>query len=1544
MGKLVKTALAALAATVLTVPVWAAGEVISVNVIGGNNNRPGKLIGNEKVAGAVSVPAAFWNQLAQRSVGGAVSETATTLREWAEGREVPTNVDAVLRLRAACCYTAGSTTTNGNAEMLYGYLDDGTTDSGYGAQAVFSGIPYSQYDLYVYLGSDSDGTAGSGFGPVEVNGTWYPARNTAWGSRSASRQAEATLTENTNYVKVSGLTAATLTIRGGNSNVPTGTRTGLAGFQIVNTGTKIESVTYMATLAGNTDYGTLSFSPEGTPKDRDNLTLKVPNGGATLTMDTVAPAWTQLTVSGEGSLTVSGAHPLQAGITLANTSLDVSAINNASLGAVTVAEGKELTVKNFAQYSSLATGTTLGVKATVPAEGETPLEIGASTTSIGNVRTLILRSGTLKSTWLGAANGLTHQRAVKVTGIGTNLIIGNQDGTGWSSTGGSLLVEDGATLTYDKRDTLHTPVTLCNGTVALGTNVAQGNRAMDLYQGSGGNIWNIEAQEGATSATPTISTFQALGEGNNRKVLIRNGNWVVTVAENAQFVMDVDLDTTSIAQSGSDSADGTRGALVKQGAGVLILKGDNSAYDQTTQINGGSLRLLEDVTLGTGAIAVAEGATLEVEVAAETPKTLANALSGAGTVALVGAGILDLRTALTGSNAPKVAFAEGATGELIVPAGKEGTITVPEGATLTLVLSSAHIISGYTAQHVTGNVTFKKVADDGTLADLTEEDGTANGNIFEANPNTWTAQIPEEDGTYRWENVGNWSKSALPAETEAIKIMVANGAEATLTLGSAHTVKMMIVSGSGTLAIAGEALTVTDTFQVSADTSAEKNNLLAGTLQIDEGKRLTLSSETTFANIDTLNAAHALTLPPMTGTGTLVKVGAGAIGLFNRTAEPNIQVAEGTLYVRKVPTTAMNLTAERNTCIQFAAWNCSFNNTLNRFALKGGSTFVLSNGPGQSIAGAINILEADETPVKIQGSSFGQVTLNTTISGTGMLEFADGGNFHGDTGDNWCDKPVVVGGVISGDLKVKVSDLANIVTFSAANTYTGGTEIAQGATLAISNTRALGTGAVTGSGTIATSVYPTTGFSGHNGPASIAGLNQSDWQGTLKFTASLTGLNGINLPLLCNANSAIEIPSGVSLTGYLSASPWTMEGALTLDGTLTLSNGLSVSNDNNAKNNNGYTFARLRGAGLFDITAGSSVSFPIRFVAEDAVKDFTGTFRTNASSEERYPAVIFGASGYDKNNALHRGRLIIDAGQTMTLQGSKWLLPNGAVVNGTLKAIGENGLVSGLTLNDGATLDVSEGALQVSSGEALREATVAADAKVTVTGATTEGQTVLTCANPADVAPRLSDAPAGLLFAANDEGTAVVLKKPALTLAGGITGTLSTEAAAALEALAAENGLATATISGATKNETVALTAEAIGDALELFTNVATVNVANGTITVAYDFGITSLSIRELTVEGSSALYVVLSAKVQGAEGVAYAADTEVKVYGVERTTNDEGHEVETLTAIVGQRSAEELLGVESVGDVKWLCFPYANLNTTGSFYFKVKATKATTP
>ena len=172
-------------------------------------------------------------------------------------------------------------------------------------------------------------------------------------------------------------------------------------------------------------------------------------------------------------------------------------------------------------------------------------------------------------------------------------------------------------------------------------------------------------------------------------------------------------------------------------------------------------------------------------------------------------------------------------------------------------------------------------------------------------------------------------------------------------------------------------------------------------------------------------------------------------------------------------------------------------------------------------------------------------------------------------------------------------------------------------------------------------------------------------------------------------------------------------------------------------------------------------------------------------------------------------------------------------------------------------------------------------------GGAAAGDTVLTCANPADVAEKFIGAPEGLKFAANEAGTAVVLAaKPTIVIPKVDEVELSEASQAVLVAAAEAAGLTSVTaVTGKTtvNGAETPLTAAQIDNVLALFNNVVT---AEGTtLKVDYNFGIEA--IKPSYNAGSITMFTV-KVKVARADGtLATLADgaTLVLVDGATGTT-----------------------------------------------------------
>lgn len=580
--------------------------------------------------------------------------------------------------------------------------------------------------------------------------------------------------------------------------------------------------------------------------------------------------------------------------------------------------------------------------------------------------------------------------------------------------------------------------------------------------------------------------------------------------------------------------------------------------------------------------------------------------------------------------------------------------------------------------------------------------------------NTWTAKV---DGN--WNTAGNWSSGFVPASGKNATISITT--DTTITIPDEVTVDNLTVTGDGTLTIAGGKLTATKIY-ANANIAAGETTLALAPMNIAEGKTVTYTTTTTMADPDSMgNVNHALSLKAMTGAGTFVKKGAGVIGLFKTAAEPAFVVEEGAFYVRETPTTAMNIAAKAGAEIRLAAWHHNFANAANKITLDGGAQLTLANGA--NVSGTITIANAAETAAKICGSSFNDSTIAAVITGAGKVEFADGGAFA--EGRYPCDKATTYTGVISGDLRVIISD-TSAVTFSGANTYTGGTVIAEGVTLT-AGTGSLGTGAVTGAGKLVVAGYPSNETVRNS-------LGAAEWTGTYVNTADNTLQdNGNWLGAVGNANSTVEFTGTNS--GFL-AKAGSMNAALKVTGSITFNNGFS--------DNGGYTFnGALLGDGT--LTTSGKQTDVLKFLGE--TKDFAGTITVDGGH-----CIAFGEQA---DNDTKQGKIVIAAGKTANIAAGKtWTAVNGIEVAGTIGGEGTIGstliLLNGATLANALTL---EGNVTVAEGVDINHAY-----------ATAAGDTVITCANADAVASALTGAPQDLMYVA--DGNAVKLAVAAAQVNG----------------------------------------------------------------------------------------------------------------------------------------------------------------------------------
>ena len=345
------------------------------------------------------------------------------------------------------------------------------------------------------------------------------------------------------------------------------------------------SRTYSGVLSNGAAGMTLIKSGAGTQILSGNNTF---SGGTTLSAGTLGVG--NNSALGIGGLTVGGNSTLLAaadGLNIANN----ASLNSGTLLTVDV-QGNTLTssgtISGAGALAKTGSGTQILSGSNTYSGGTT---LSAGTIRVGN--NSALGSGGLtvggNSTLLASADGLNIANNASLNS-GTLLTVDVQGNTltssGTISGAGALAKTGSGTQILSGSNTYSGGTTLSAGTIRVGNNSALGSGGLTV----GGN-----------------STLLASADGLN-------------IANNASLnsgTLTVDVQGFKLTNSGTIS--GT-GALAKTGAGTQILSGSNS-YSGATTVSAGTLRILGN-TNWTGALSVASGASLDMNMATLTSSAL----------------------------------------------------------------------------------------------------------------------------------------------------------------------------------------------------------------------------------------------------------------------------------------------------------------------------------------------------------------------------------------------------------------------------------------------------------------------------------------------------------------------------------------------------------------------------------------------------------------------------------------------------------------------------------------------------------------------------------------------------------------------------------------------------------------------------------------------------------------------------------------------------------------------------------------------------------
>lgn len=445
------------------------------------------------------------------------------------------------------------------------------------------------------------------------------------------------------------------------------------------------------------------------PTETDTVGLNVKAANATLTMDTSATV-SGLAIGSEtavGPLTLTGTGSLTSTTTTIATDTNVSAIT-ASLGEVTVASGKKLTVGVNTSASNWALGgSTLATKG----DFETPEAVwGAliASTAANRPAKLLVESGTLALKANISTDAINY--AVEVAPGATLDINGVYD-----TCPTSLTLGEKATLCNGGNDTSTSKIQWTN-LVLDGDATLSGNTFASLARNwasqsltLGGNTLTVEMNENKTfylsSAGARLSESDTTSEAGTVKVtsgtlslysdknadslkranvvlaggtLLVEGKGLLGSLAGESGTLNLSNDPNKDVPIGHLNDDTTfagtvsgSGIFHKVGTGTQTLSGDLSGFSGTYQVDDGTL-----------------------EVVNATDKTLSNTISGSGTVKKSGAGTLSL----TGTVSTPVKLAEGT---LNLGTSRPAVTVTGAGTTLKLTLTPDEALTGRTVLETT---------------------------------------------------------------------------------------------------------------------------------------------------------------------------------------------------------------------------------------------------------------------------------------------------------------------------------------------------------------------------------------------------------------------------------------------------------------------------------------------------------------------------------------------------------------------------------------------------------------------------------------------------------------------------------------------------------------------------------------------------------------------------------------------------------------------------------------------------------------------------
>ena len=606
------------------------------------------------------------------------------------------------------------------------------------------------------------------------------------------------------------------------------------------------------------------------------------------------------------------------------------------------------------EFSSTAAQTLSGV---ISGSGGITKDTSSSTLTLGNTNTfsgpLTINAGTVILPG-GTNNSFEPSNPDIVVNSGGTLAFSGYNTFGLTlNSMPAVTVNSGGTVLSSNVVTVFGNLTLNSGTVSVDGN--------DNY----GGTWGSLGFGGTTTATGTSAINVVSGNGT-----ISNGNGQSTITA---FTIDTPALTDSLAISAGIQSSMS---LVKQGLGTLSL-GSASSYSGGTTIGSGTVRITNATALGSGAVAVNGGTTLNINDGTATT-AFTNAITGSGAVNIT------------------AAAAGGVTTPAFAPAslsGFSGTITLDTSfANIYYQLNppSGSTFDGSTAKWVVDNQNANSfVYTAGSLVRLGELSGT--GSLAAANANS-TLEVGALGTNTTFSGV--LENNSFGGTLSFSKI-----GGGTLILTGLNTYTGATAIGAGTLRIASAgslgggayagAIADNATLQYSSSAAQTFSGLIGGSgglIKDTSSSTLTLGNANTYTGGTVVNAG-VLSVAAIADSPSASSIGYGALSLGGGTLRYTGAATAAT-------TRTVSLTAT-STVVVSGGGNLALNGPISDsgggygLTLGAGSTGTLTLGGTNSYLGATTVNAGTlNLTGSIAGSTAASVASGAAITGTGSMPSA----------------------------------------------------------------------------------------------------------------------------------------------------------------------------------------------------------------------------------------------------------------------------------------------------------------------------------------------------------------------------------------------------------------------------------------------------------------------------------------------------------------------------------------------------------------------------